>query len=430
MSKGRSVAVKVLGRVERHGAFAAAALAAEDAALSDPREAALAHELVLGVLRRRPWLDHLLDSVAERGIGKVDPKTRSVLRVGAYQIAFMKNIPASVAVFDAVDEVKRSEASRLAGLVNALLRTLGRKPAAFLRPKGSDDGADLQTLSTRLGMPPWLFERLVAVLGREGAVKTCEVFNRASRRTLRINTGHVSRQDALRRLGDRSSPGALSPFAVDAEDFRLAKAMVEEGAAAYQDEAAQLASLALDPRPSDRILDACAGRGGKTAAIAMMQGKSGDLTAMDRSQSKLERLSFELNRQGFHAKTVDRDLAAGPLPRATELGGPFDKVLLDAPCSGSGTMGRRPEIRWRLDESDIGGLVALQERLLDTTADLVVPGGRLVYVVCSLLPEEGLQQAEHFLSRRGDYALAVTPPPLWPRSIPWRRGCVRIGGVA
>ena len=165
--------------------------------------------------------------------------------MAAYQIAFMERIPASAAVFAAVAQVKKSRAAKLSGLVNALLRALAKMPKSTLVPSEVDDDADLASLSLRLGLPSWLFARIARALGRENAITLCQVFNRAARRTLRINLNHISPGEALRALGDEAAIGTLSPFAVDVQDARLARALVEKGFAAYQDEAAQLAVLAL-----------------------------------------------------------------------------------------------------------------------------------------------------------------------------------------
>ena len=177
--------------------------------------------------------------------------------------------------------------------------------------------------------------------------------------------------------------------------------------------------LAVDPRPGVRILDACAGRGGKTGALA---AAGAEVTAVDRQPSKLERLEFELGRQGLSATTVVADLAGD----VSAIAGPFDAALLDAPCSGSGTLGRRPEIRWRLEPGRVDQLVEVQRRMLDRVAGLVASGGRLVYAVCSLLPEECDGHLDGFLARHPDFSLVAEPPASWPASVPWNGGRVVI----
>jgi 16S rRNA (cytosine967-C5)-methyltransferase len=242
-------------------------------------------------------------------------------------------------------------------------------------------------------------------------------FNEPSRRTLRINTARIDPEEARARLGNGAAAGLYLPWAIDAADRRAARALEEEGLAAHQDEGAGLVVAALDPRPGERILDACAGRGGKTALIAQIAG-GGAPYAVDKQPAKLERLAFELGRQGFEAVTAACDLAVDDPPFEAS----FDRVLLDAQCSGTGTLGRRPEIRWRLDPESVASLAGLQRALLDRAARLVRPGGRLVYAVCSVLPEECAGHLAPFLAAHPDFALVPEPPALWPKAIDWQGG--------
>ncbi len=425
MTRARDVALNVLIRVEQGLAFAAPALASELKGVKDPREAAFATELVLGVLRRRSFLDRLLDTASKRGLKKLDPKTMTILRLGAYQVAFLDNVPARAAVFETVSQVRRSRRQGLAGLVNALLRNLAGMPPESLSPSEEDTGGPLDDAAVHLGLPAWILERLVAARGREGAFATALAFNRPSRRTLRVNVNRASREQVLEKLATSGATGRLSPWSVNVSNPRLADELSRDGLAVHQDEGAQLAALALEPGPEDRILDACAGRGGKTSALAMMAGDTAEIMGVDRSSSKLERLVFELDRQGFEVTTAVADLAGKPV----DLGGNFSRILLDAPCSGTGTLGRRPEIRWRLDPDAVASLVKVQDRLLESTSRLLEPGGRLVYAVCSILPEEGLGHTASFLTRHPDFHLTTEAPTSWPKEIPWEGGAIVDPGV-
>jgi len=413
VARARRIALKVLGRVERERAFAAAALEAELKDVADVRDASLATELVYGALRYRPWLDALLAGASSRGLDRLDPLALDALRVAAYELAFLDRVPAHAVLNEAVREIRRVRGSGLAGFANAILRRLAADRAA-LRPP---DPASAPEPALALGLPPWLFDRLAAAWGRDRAIAMGRAFDAPSRRTLRINTARIDLASAHARLGEGSEPGTYLPWAIDAADRNAVRALEDEGLAAHQDEGAGLVVAALDPRPGERILDACAGRGGKTALIAQLAPGDG-IFAADRQASKLERLAFELGRQGFAANSAACDLAAGDPPFA----GPFDRVLLDAPCSGTGTMGRRPEIRWRLAPEDVTSLAALQRALLDRAAGLVKPGGRLVYAVCSLLPEEHADHLAPFLAAHPGFALVAEPPQLWPKAIDWQGG--------
>ncbi len=422
MASARDIAVKVLLKVEREQAFAAAVLAAETKVLNDDREVALAFELVLGCLRRQSWLDYLLASVAQKGLKKIDPEVLQILRVGAYQIAFLSKIPVSAAVNEAVNACRKSHAPGLSGLVNALLRKLSGLPQETLVSPEADDDAEIEILALRCGLPSWLLDEFVNRFGRQGAIKIATVFNAPSRRTLRINTNKISRDRVLAEFAVDAKLGELSSWAVDIESVKKADELVEKGFASYQDEAAQLAVLALDPSPGMKILDACAGRGGKTAAIAALTNNTSHLFAVDRSASKLARLLFELSKQDLSAHTEACDLTVS-LPTN---GAPFDRILVDAPCSGSGTLGRRPEIRKRLNKASITELVSIQKSILHNTAKLLSPGGRLVFVVCSLLYSEGFEHVKSFLSAFPEMSLVKEPPPKWPETISWNMGQIVI----
>lgn len=408
MGAARDVAVRVLDRVELQGAFAAAVLEAELEGVSDPREAALASEIVYGVLRSRPWLDRLLEGASDRGLSGIDPTVMNTLRAAAYQIAFLERVPARAAVSEAVKQVKSGRAPRLAGLANALLRKLSRGPREELDPGEGQDG-------DRLGLPGWLLERISADWGRARAVRMARAFNRHSSRTLRINLSRDAAADLPERFGET---GRLLPWYVTVADRAEARRLVAEGLASYQDQGSGLVVAALDPRAGEEILDACAGRGGKTATIAAVTRSDARITASDRKGSKLQRLVFELGREGFEAATEVADMTVpGPPPE-----GLFDRVLLDAPCSGTGTIGRRPEIRWRLRPQDVDALAAVQGKMLRKAADLVKPGGRLVMATCSVMVRESRGHAASFLAERPDFGMVEEAPAIWPDAVPWEGG--------
>ncbi|HUT79224.1 MAG TPA: 16S rRNA (cytosine(967)-C(5))-methyltransferase RsmB, partial [Polyangia bacterium] len=415
--------LKVLTRVEADGAHAAAALAAELAGVGDSRETALCTELVYGVLRRRPWLDHLIESAAGRPLDRIDPATRRILRIAAYQLAFLERIPARAAVFEAVEQARRRGSPRLAGLVNAVLRKLAGRERAELAGRDPGPDAPFSAFALAHGLPAWLVERLVTAHGDAGARAMATAFDRPAPRTLRVNLARTTRDALLVDLGETARLNPVSPWAIDVADARAARRLEEDGRAVHQDAGAQLAVLALDAGPGCRVLDACAGRGGKTGALAALVGEAGRVVAADRQESKLLRLALELHRLGLEAETVAGDLTGA----APALGGPpFDRVLIDAPCSGSGTLGRRPDIRWRIDERKVASLVELQWSLLVALALRVAPGGRLVFAVCSVLPEEGRFHGPRFLDAHPDFSFVEFPPGGWPGMVPWNGGSILV----
>jgi 16S rRNA (cytosine967-C5)-methyltransferase len=423
MSRARDTALKVLARVEADGAHAAAALAAELAGVGDSRETALATELVYGVLRRRPWLDHLIESAAGRPLNRIDPITRRILRIAAYQIAFLERIPSRAAVFEAVEQARRRGSPRLAGLVNAVLRKLADRERIGLAPPDPGPDAPPSALALAHGLPVWFVERLIAAHGDSGARAMAAAFDRPAPRTLRVNLARATRDVLLSDIGEAAQLNPVSPWAIDVGDARTARRLEEDGRAVHQDAGAQLAVLALDAGSGSRVLDACAGRGGKTGALAALVGEAGRVVAADRQESKLARLALELHRLGLEAETAAGDLT-GDLPALA--GQPFDRVLLDAPCSGSGTLGRRPDIRWRIEEHKVASLAELQWRLLGALAHRVASGGRLVFAVCSILPEEGRDLGPRFLDGHPDFRFVEFPPDGWPAMVPWNGGSIMV----
>lgn len=420
MAAARQAALNVLVRIEKEQAYAAAALASELKGMQSKREAALATELVLGVTRRRPFLDTLLNTVAARGIQNIDIRTLNILRMGVYQIVFLDGIPARAAVSESVELTKRSTRKGLGSLVNALLRRLSEMPVSELRPREIDTGGSLRQFAPDLGIPRFLLKRLAEAHGRSWVFDVAKTFNSPSRRTLRVNTNHIPREKALIELGEESSPGLLTPWSVDVPNKAVAESFIDSGRAVYQDEGAQLVVVAMEATPGEKLLDACSGRGGKTSALTMCTHPDAKIYAVDRGKNKLDRLTFELQKQGFRAKTICADLTSPHL----DLEETFDKILLDAPCSGSGTIGRRPEIRWRLSPDTIDSLVRIQEDMLGVVTRFLRPGGLLVYSVCSLLPEEGLHQGEKFIESHPNFSQNRRVPDEWPTSVPWNDGFV------
>ena len=379
----RTLAARVLLRVEKEGAFASAALssALEREMDLDPRDRGLATELVYGVLRWRGILDDAIARRAPRGIDRLDTLVRIHLEVGAYQI-FRLRIPAPAAVSVAVEAVKADRGARMAGFANAVLRAVAADPG----PADEDTRA-------RLALPAWMNEALTGDLGaldaRVLALSSLEVAPTFVRTNLRRISAEVL-ADRIRseRPGTvvHSHPAGPGALRVETPGDLASLPVHGEGLFTVQDAAAQAVAALVAPRAGERILDACAGRGGKTGALVEAADGDVSIDAADDHPAKLDRLVAELARLG-HAgvRTVPVDLTVG----VDGLAPPYDAALVDAPCSGIGVVARRPELRWRVQPDDVARLVALQRSILGAVAPLVRPGGRLVYAVCSLLSSEG-----------------------------------------
>jgi len=391
VASARSIAARVLVRVERDGAFAAASL---DAELSrhpqlDPRDRALATELAYGSLRVRVGLLEQISSFAARGIEGLDPLARAHLLLAAYQILFLARVPAFAAVDEAVDAIKVERGAKLAGFLNAVLRR-------FVRERGGDRREEWARKAVERSTPVWLRRSLGLTLGADGAASFLEprvppmgicVFD-AEARSEWMHRLQAAHPDA------RFAEGKLSPHAILVENAGDPKVLTGFGVGWMpQEEGSQVVALALGARPGDRVLDACAGRGNKTAILRRGVGEAGQVDAADLHPAKLERLmTVDPARAPQRAFAVDWTQGPG------DCTGPYDRILVDAPCSGVGTVGRRPDILLRRTEADVESLAATQAAILRTVVTLLAPGGHLVYAVCSVLRRE----AEEVLAQVAD----------------------------
>ncbi|MCG8590628.1 MAG: 16S rRNA (cytosine(967)-C(5))-methyltransferase RsmB [Proteobacteria bacterium] len=404
----RLVAVRVLERVERARAFADLALHAA-LARSDlsPVDRALATELVYGTLRWRGRLDHALAQVLDRDLGRLEPLVATTLRLGAYQLLFTDRVPDTAAVDESVRCVRAAGVERATGLVNAALRRLAREKDRIAPPQLEDDAVG--HLTHALSLPGWIAERWLEQFGAEAAALLAEASNQAPPRTVRANRDRAGRAALETRLKERYPD--VRPCRLAPDGLVLGEGPPPSHDAAFragdftvQDEASQLVVALLDPQPGDRVLDTCAAPGTKTTGIAERLGGSGDVTALDRHAGHLSLIHRDARRLGLKGiRTLERD-ASRSLASLT-VDGLFDRVLVDAPCSGLGTLRRNPDARWRLRPEDPAKLATVQRHILTHAADVLRPGGTLVYSTCTVLPEENEQLVTDFVASRDDLRL-------------------------
>ena len=387
----REVAARVLVRIDKDAAFAAAALEAEldRAAQLAARDRALATELVYGSLRVMPWLEGTLAPFVPRGVARLDAHVRACLVLAAYQLFFMR-VPAFAAVSEAVDAVRSVRGPRVGAFANAVLR----KVAARAGEMGAADRDAAVVEST----PEWLREALVRSLGADEALAFLKSATQPPPIALRVE--HPNARDAwLERLRAAApdatfDAGIVSPLAVLVRGAGKPQTLpgFREGAWSVQEEGSQVAALALGARAGERVMDACAGRGNKTAVLARAVGETGAVDACDTAPTKLQRLRIELGRVGLRARetfAVDWTVGSGDVPLD------YDRVLVDAPCSGTGTLRRRPEIAGRgssglaAGQAGVDALARCQLAIASRAAGHVRRGGVLLYVVCSVLQDEG-----------------------------------------
>lgn len=397
----RLVAGKVLARTLRDGAYAAAVLDAElgRAAQLDARDRALATELVYGALRMRGFLDAELARGSSRGKLNLDPETHAHLLVCGFQLFGLDRVPAFAAVSEAVSLVRRARGDRVASFANAVLRRLSERAAQTT----AEQRVEAQVASA----PEWLRSALERALGAESTREFLVSATAGAPVCLRV-ASPASRPLVVARLrefapGAVVAEGALSPLAVLVSGAGDPRALLSSLAAAgervaIQEEGSQAIALSLGAAPGERVLDACAGRGNKTAVLAMALGPTtglGGCDAADLHPSKLARLRAELASQELTLRdTFAVDWAVGQ----GDVTGPYDAILVDAPCTGVGTLRRRPDLWARRTLEGLGELARLQASILTRTAALLAPGGRLVYSVCSVLREEAEDVVEGVLA--------------------------------
>ena len=393
ISQARTIAFDVLRRVETQSAFADEALRAELGSNVRTEDAGLATELTLGVLRWQRLLDFLTDRNLTKAGKTLDVEVRIALRLGIYQLWFLERVPAHAAVHESVELVKRARKRSAAPLVNAVLRKAAaevtrlaqsRAAIATLLPKNL-------LLEEKLGIldshPTWLIERWLRILGEEPTGALLEANNRVPVVSCSVLDAH-RRDDALTSLqkaGCVIEPGLLLRDAWTLHGGNpAASEAVQRGWVAIQDEASQAVAHLLAVEHGNSVLDLCAAPGGKTILLARAAGSQRRVIAADLHAHRVRAMAERFETAGV--RNVEPIMLDGAEPLPFEHG--FDRILVDAPCSGTGTFARHPEIRWRLRCEDLTDLHARQVRLLKNALANLAPHGRVIYSTCSHEPEE------------------------------------------
>jgi len=398
---GREVARRALEHIERDGEFASAALDHElGRANLEPRERGLATELTYGVLRYRSRLDRALAAYARRGLGRARLDVLTILRVAAYQLLFLDRVPPHAAVNDAARAAqKRGKA--VSGFVNGLLRTLAREGEPAL-----DESSPRAACLQRHAIPEELLAELSRAVQADELAATCAGFCQRPPLWLRPNPLITTPEDLEAALGregvtvERHECGALRAQAMGSPDRTDAFA---RGAYTVQDLAAQWVGLLAAPEPGQRILDACAGVGGKTTHLAELSGGKATIHAADKSAKKLDQLRASATRLGVAAAI--EPMVVDLVVSDDGLADSYDTIVIDAPCTGIGVLRRHPELKWRKGAVDSRELEDVQWALLSRLAPRVRTGGSLTYAVCSFKIDEGPAQIERFLAEHPEFSV-------------------------
>jgi 16S rRNA (cytosine967-C5)-methyltransferase len=428
MTDARLAAARVLMNLEGGRTTLAAETERARQPLAEARDRALLLELVAGTLRWLRELDVVVAAAARRGVGGLDAPVRAVLRLGAYQLLHLQRVPPHAVVHESVEVVRAAGQPKAAGLVNAVLRTIardhtrGRLPA---RPAGdADRQSQLAYLGTTLSHPDWLIARWLDRYGFDATEQWCLFNNAPPEITVRSRTGE--QRDALLALLVQAGADATpAPFAPDAIrlpagsfgrlPFRMRERLL------IQDEGSQLVAWTVQAAPGARVLDVCAAPGGKTVLLAGAMSGRGTLVAGDLRESRLRLLAGMLARTKTRASVIALD-ATRSLPFTAQ----FDRVLLDAPCSGLGTLRRDPDLKWSRRPDDLPVYARAQREMLRHAADVVAPDGAIVYATCSSEPEENAAVVDGFLGSDPRFALEPALPPDFPRAAALldARGCL------
>ena len=413
----RGLVADILVKVETRKAYADVLLdqTLKAKSLSSP-DRALLTELTYGTLRWRGRLDAHLAPLLRRPLEKTDPFLKNLLRLSLYQFIFLDRIPDYAAVNEAVELTKSRAGGKAGGFVNGVLRNFLREAKQVAKPDLKE--SPINAVAEYWSHPEWLVKKWLRYFSTTETEALLQANNQEAPLVLRTNLRHGTREGLLELFQSRNiqaSPAPWSPQGITVQSKGLVENLpgFHEGNFQVQGEASQLVAYLLDPQPGERILDACAAPGGKTTQIAELMDDRGVVVATDISAKGLKRLQENAIRLRLESiRAFQADLSK-PLSRS--LSQPFDRILIDAPCSGFGTLRSHPEIKWNRGEADIKRLSELQEKILVNAASNLKPGGVLVYSTCTLIDDENERVVKTFLQQQKEFVLdgatAYLPQP-------------------
>ena len=369
----------------------------------DARDAALASQLVYGVMQNRMLLDYDLEQVVSGGLSKLQPAMLDILRLGAYQILLLDKIPDAAAVNEAVEQTKRYVNKKAAGMTNGALRALSRRKDTLMPPKD---------LATRYSHPKPLVELLTESLGEDRVEAFLKADNEPAPTSLQVNTLRASEEEVERFLSEQGISYTMHPwlsgcYLVKGTGNLSKLSLFAEGKVYVQDPSAKLAVMAAGVAPGMRVLDCCAAPGGKSFAAAIEMKNEGSVTSCDIHAHKISLIEKSAARLGISIVSARQADASEYLPEFQE---DFDVVIADVPCSGLGVIRKKPDIRYK-DLAPLERLPAVQAAILDNVSRYVKKGGALLYSTCTVLKRENEAVAEAFLARHPEYRLEAFELP-------------------
>jgi 16S rRNA (cytosine967-C5)-methyltransferase len=405
ISPARRTAFDLLRRVDAERAYASVLLASIPDGQLSKEDRALAHEIVLGVLRWQKQLDYFIERYSQRPPARLDQPVLISLRIGLYQIRNLTRIPHSAAVNESVELVKQARIRSAAAFVNAVLRKAAARASDSAGDEITEPG---EKRAVVLSHPEWLLDRWSDQLGEAEADLLALANNGPAPPAFRVNTLRATEERALESLarqGVSVAPSSLIPGAFTAAGgVELgATTAARDGLIYIQDPASQLVSLLVDPKPGETVIDLCAAPGSKTSHLAALAGDRARIIACDLRRSRISVLVATCSRLGVHSVEPLVIDAAGDLPLSPAVR--VDRILIDAPCTGTGTLRQNPEIKWRLGPGDSRRLAEVQLSLLTNGSKVLKEGGRLVYSTCSIEPEENEEVIRRFLDGHSSFRI-------------------------
>lgn len=409
----RQLALQILRDIDRRNAYTDIAInrAFQQTSLN-PRDRALCTELVYGIVRRQRTLDTLIDQLSQKPSNQQPPDLRRILHLGLYQLRYLDHIPSSAAVNTSVELAKENGLKRLSGVVNGILRQ-------YLRLSNNNDPLVLpqdpiKQLGILYSFPDWIIETWLKQWGKETTEKLCQWFNQTPTIDIRINPLKTTTETIEKKFQQANI--TVSHFPHFPQALRLEEKVgniqtlpgFQAGEWTVQESSAQLVSYLLDPQPGEMIIDACAAPGGKTTHIAELMEDQGTIFACDRIPSRLKKVRE--NAQRLQLQSIQ--ILEGDSRQFQQFAEIADRVLVDVPCSGLGTLHRHPDIRWQQTPEKIQQLVRLQQELLTQAATWVKPQGTLVYATCTLNSRENEQIIQQFLTHHSQWKIESPPQTL------------------
>ncbi|MGC9975461.1 MAG: 16S rRNA (cytosine(967)-C(5))-methyltransferase RsmB [Syntrophales bacterium] len=408
----RHMAVEILNRVEEEGAYAEPLL---DVSLSGHpqiklQDKKLITEIVYGTLRMRGNLDWVIEHIYRGKFNNLDVSIRNILRTALYQLLFTERIPAFAIVDEAVEMTKKVSRAG-SGLVNAILRNFIRKKDQIAYPEIRKEPA--HHISVVHSHPLWIVRKWIEIFGVDETVALCKANNQVPPVTVRVNTLTTTREETKKELSRQGFEVKETIFSPDGLIISSSPTSAREttfytsGDIHFQDEASQLAARLVSPRPGENVLDICAGMGGKTTHLAALMENDGRILALDISKKKIDALCKNASR--LNATIVDPRVGDARKEPRKDFPGTFDRILVDAPCTGLGTLRRNPEIKWRARPEDAERCAILQKVILEQAAACLKNGGYLVYSTCTITKEENEGVIKDFTDRHPDF-ICNRPP--------------------